>query len=131
MVGILGEEYPELKEHEELIKKLSIRKKRSSALRWLRYGASRPAHGRCGPAKELDGKDVFKLYDTYGFPVELTEEIASENGITIDHAGFDAAMKEQQERARAAREDVSAKVASRPIRRDWSQSKLVNDPDGH
>src|SRR5699024_12491006 len=50
----------------------------------------------------VDGKDIFKLYDTYGFPVELTEELAEDQGFKIDHAGFEAAMKEQQERARAS-----------------------------
>ncbi|MBJ8350392.1 alanine--tRNA ligase [Streptococcus zalophi] len=49
----------------------------------------------------LEGKDIFKLYDTYGFPVELTEELAEDEGFTIDHEGFKEAMKEQQERARA------------------------------
>ncbi|MCU9533582.1 alanine--tRNA ligase [Streptococcus sp. CSL10205-OR2] len=49
----------------------------------------------------LEGKDIFKLYDTYGFPVELTEELAEYEGFTIDHEGFKEAMKEQQERARA------------------------------
>ena len=44
----------------------------------------------------------YKLYDTYGFPVELTEEIAEEAGMTVDREGFEAAMKEQQERARAS-----------------------------
>lgn len=51
---------------------------------------------------QLDGKDIFKLYDTYGFPVELTEELAEEAGFSVDHDGFKAAMKEQQERARAS-----------------------------
>lgn len=50
----------------------------------------------------LEGKDIFKLYDTYGFPVELTEELAEDQGFKIDHEGFKAAMKEQQERARAS-----------------------------
>ena len=50
----------------------------------------------------LEGKDIFKLYDTYGFPVELTEELAEDEGFKIDHEGFKAAMKEQQERARAS-----------------------------
>ena len=49
----------------------------------------------------LEGKDIFRLYDTYGFPVELTEELAEDAGFKIDHQGFQAAMKEQQERARA------------------------------
>ncbi|GAB2025294.1 alanine--tRNA ligase [Lactovum odontotermitis] len=51
---------------------------------------------------EVEGADIFRLYDTYGFPVELTEEIAADAGFGIDHAGFEAEMKQQQERARAA-----------------------------
>ncbi len=50
----------------------------------------------------IDGATVFKLYDTYGFPVDLTADIARERGLTIDQAGFDAAMDAQRERARAA-----------------------------
>ena len=53
--------------------------------------------------KELAGKDAFTLYDTYGFPLDLTKEILEEKGYTVDQAGFDACMKEQRERARAAR----------------------------
>ncbi len=60
----------------------------------------------------LAGEDVFRLYDTYGFPWELTEEIAGESGISIDYKGFEAAMNEQRERARAAREKVDAKVVT-------------------
>ncbi len=63
----------------------------------------------------LPGTDVFKLYDTYGFPWELTQEIASESGFAIDMEGFEAAMNEQRTRARAAREDVDAKVATPDI----------------
>ena len=51
----------------------------------------------------IDGAVAFKLYDTYGFPYELTEESADEAGLKVDRAGFDAEMKAQQERARAAR----------------------------
>ena len=50
----------------------------------------------------LDGETVFQLYDTFGFPVDLTADIARERGIMIDHAGFEAAMQRQRERARAA-----------------------------
>lgn len=76
--------------------------------------------------KSLSGEAVFKLYDTYGFPYELTEEIALEKGYSIDRQGFDAAMKEQQERARAARTKVSAKVAV-PDTTKLDQTKLIND----
>ena len=50
----------------------------------------------------IDGATVFKLYDTYGFPVDLTADIAREHHLTIDLAGFEAAMDAQRERARAA-----------------------------
>ncbi len=53
--------------------------------------------------KELSGEDAFKLYDTYGFPLDLTQEILEEKGFTIDEAGFKAAMEEQREKARKAR----------------------------
>ena len=53
--------------------------------------------------KELSGEDAFKLYDTYGFPLDLTMEILEEKGFTVDEAGFSAAMKEQKDKARAAR----------------------------
>ncbi|WP_298704986.1 alanine--tRNA ligase [uncultured Veillonella sp.] len=66
-------------------------------------------------ANTVPGADVFKLYDTYGFPWELTEEIAHEAGLAIDMDGFEAAMAEQRARARAAREDVDAKVATPDI----------------
>ncbi|MGG5331550.1 alanine--tRNA ligase [Enterococcus sp. AZ163] len=51
----------------------------------------------------LDGKVIFKLYDTFGFPVELTEEVAEDEGLKVDHEGFDVEMQAQKERARAAR----------------------------
>ena len=56
-------------------------------------------------SKVLDGETVFKLYDTYGFPVELTKEIASEHSISIDEAGFEKCMQQQREKARNARSD--------------------------
>lgn len=58
----------------------------------------------------LDGTTAFKLYDTFGFPWELTEEILSEHNMTLDKQGFDQAMTEQRERARAARQDNEEKV---------------------
>lgn len=54
-------------------------------------------------SRELSGEDAFKLYDTYGFPADLTQEILAEKGFAFDQAGFDAAMKEQREKARKAR----------------------------
>ena len=57
--------------------------------------------------KDIDGESAFKLYDTFGFPFELTKEIAEENGLKVDEAGFKASMKEQKERAKAATKKIS------------------------
>ncbi|KKK33109.1 alanine--tRNA ligase [Mesobacillus campisalis] len=56
----------------------------------------------------IQGEDVFRLYDTYGFPLELTEEYAEDEGMKIDHDGFEAEMERQRERARSARQDVGS-----------------------
>ena len=57
--------------------------------------------------KDIDGESAFKLYDTYGFPFELTKEIAEENGLNVDEAGFKVAMQEQKDRAKAATAKIS------------------------
>ena len=57
--------------------------------------------------KDIDGENAFKLYDTYGFPFELTKEIAQENGLNVDEDGFKVAMKEQKDRAKAATQKIS------------------------
>ncbi len=57
--------------------------------------------------KDIDGESAFKLYDTFGFPFELTKEIAEEQGLKVDEAGFKAAMQEQKERAKAATAKIS------------------------
>jgi alanyl-tRNA synthetase len=65
---------------------------------------------------EISGPDAFKLYDTYGFPFDLTEDFAGEKGVSVDRAGFDASMQEQRTRARAARqESESMKVQGGPL----------------
>ncbi|MED3315558.1 alanine--tRNA ligase [Bacillus wiedmannii] len=56
----------------------------------------------------ISGVDAFRLYDTYGFPIELTEEYAEEAGMTVDQEGFESEMEKQRERARAARQDVDS-----------------------
>ncbi|WP_226568722.1 alanine--tRNA ligase [Bacillus stratosphericus] len=59
-------------------------------------------------SSQISGQDVFKLYDTYGFPVELTEEYAEDENMTVDRDGFQAEMEKQRERARNARQDVGS-----------------------
>jgi alanyl-tRNA synthetase len=69
-------------------------------------GGGQDAH----PTVEISGQDAFTLYDTYGFPLELTQEIAEEQGITVDLDGFKAAMEEQQTRGKDARQTIDLTV---------------------
>ena len=127
VIDMYKEAYPELAERKELIKSV-IATEEAQFSATLAQGLEllnamiEDADG----TGVLAGEKVFKLYDTFGFPVELTEEIVQEHGMTIDHDGFDKAMKAQQERARAARAKVSAKVAT-PDTTGLDQSALVKD----
>ncbi|MGX7243688.1 alanine--tRNA ligase [Enterococcus quebecensis] len=74
----------------------------------------------------LNGKDIFKLYDTYGFPVELTEEVAEDADLKVDHAGFEKEMEAQRERARSARsKETSMGVQSAVLTDIKVESKFV------
>lgn len=70
----------------------------------------------------IPGDEAFKLYDTYGFPVDMTEEIAAEAGLTVDRVGFESALREQRERARSARQDVDSMQVQTTLLRDLTVS---------
>ncbi|WP_414053555.1 alanine--tRNA ligase [Macrococcus equi] len=75
---------------------------------------------------QLKGEDVFKLYDTFGFPVELTEELAQEAGVEVDHEGFEVAMEAQRTRARESRQKTqSMQVQSEVLSSLTMPSKFV------
>lgn len=74
----------------------------------------------------LNGKDIFKLYDTYGFPVELTEEVAEDSGLKVDHAGFEKEMEAQRTRARSARSKATSMGVQSAVLTDIKvESKFV------
>lgn len=102
---IMESYYPEILEKRDFIGKI-IKREEETFARTIDAGSGHLdqllAQLKEKGQDRLDGKDIFKLYDTYGFPVELTEELAEDAGYKIDHEGFKAAMKEQQDRARAA-----------------------------
>ena len=102
---IMESYYPEVLEKKDFIEKI-VKREEETFARTIDAGSSMLdellANLRKSGKDTLEGKDIFKLYDTYGFPVELTEELAEDEGFKIDHEGFKAAMKEQQDRARAS-----------------------------
>jgi alanyl-tRNA synthetase len=106
---VMGVYYPEVVEKREFIERV-IRTEEERFHETLSDGltllAALVAQAREAGSSEINGDDAFRLYDTYGFPFDLTEDYAAENGMTVDRAGFDTAMEAQRVRARAARQDT-------------------------
>jgi len=103
LVGMMGQAYPELQRAEALISEtLKLEEGRfiQTLDRGLRLLNERTA--TLGAGEPLPGEDAFKLYDTYGFPLDLTQDILRNQGRSVDQAGFDAAMARQREAARKA-----------------------------
>ncbi|HEM6308550.1 TPA: alanine--tRNA ligase [Streptococcus suis] len=103
--NIMESYYPEVLEKRDFIEKI-VKREEETFARTIDAGSGHLeellSELKAAGKDTLEGKDIFKLYDTYGFPVELTEELAEDAGYKIDHEGFKVAMKEQQDRARAA-----------------------------
>jgi alanyl-tRNA synthetase len=98
----MGEAYPELKTQRPHVERV-LKQEEERFAETLSQGMALLDQAIASlTGTELSGETVFRLYDTYGFPVDLTADIARERGLTIDQAGFEAAMEAQRERARAA-----------------------------
>src|SRR5690554_8068500 len=106
----MGEAFPELKAQQAHIERVlqteeeQFAKTLEQGLRILEQDLAELK------GSEIPGDVVFKLYDTYGFPMDLTGDIARERDLTIDEAGFESAMEVQRERARAASQDRKSVV---------------------
>ena len=102
IIEVMGDVYPELGENRELIHRvvLSEEERFGATLRQGRAYLAEALEGLSGTV--LPGKTAFTLHDTYGFPLEVTQEICGEQGITVDEDEFAACMQQQRERARAA-----------------------------
>ncbi|MCR8655768.1 alanine--tRNA ligase [Paenibacillus endoradicis] len=116
---VMGVYYPEVVEKREFIEKV-IRTEEERFHETLSDGlvllSNLVDHAKANKITVINGDDAFKLYDTYGFPFDLTEDFAMEQGMTVDREGFDAAMEAQRERARSARQDAgSMKVQGGPL----------------
>lgn len=115
LVPVVGEImvdfYPEVKEKTEFIQKV-VKTEEERFHETLHDGLAILStviqKEKAKGSDTIPGADVFRLYDTYGFPVELTEEYAEEEGMKVDHDGFEREMESQRERARSARQDVDS-----------------------
>ena len=123
-IEAMGPQYPELVSDQERISKIAVAEE-EAFLATLKSGTLIFDQARNSVAssggKVISGEDVFKLHDTYGFPYDLTLEMASEHGLSIDGDGFKRLMKEQRERAKA---DAKAKKTSHT---DLSEYRKIAD----
>lgn len=102
LAEVMGDAYPELYKNQAHIEKVLLQEEEQFEKTLDKGIAVLEEELAKLSGTEIPGKVVFTLYDTYGFPVDLTNDIARERGLTIDHAGYEAAMAEQRARARAA-----------------------------
>jgi alanyl-tRNA synthetase len=101
--------YPTLREQAELIK-AELEREEANFLKTLDRGEKLLAEILARKPKQIAGADAFELYDTYGFPLELTQEIAAEQGLEVDVAEFEAEMEQQRQRARSAHETIDVTI---------------------
>ncbi|MFD0960987.1 alanine--tRNA ligase [Paenibacillus chungangensis] len=126
---VMGVYYPEVVEKKEFIERV-IRTEEERFHETLSDGlvllSQLAEQAKQSGSAVIGGDDAFKLYDTYGFPFDLTEDYAAEHGMTVDRDGFDAAMEAQRERARAARQDTgSMNVQGGPLADITDKSEFV------
>jgi len=101
LAGQMGDAYPELRQKSQLISSTLLEEEERFA-RTLDTGMGILQNVMQKAEQQIDGETAFLLYDTYGFPLDLTQDIARENGLGVDEAGFNEAMARQQERGRSS-----------------------------
>ena len=109
VVEVMGESYPELVRSHDFVRDV-IAREEERFRQTLKTGSQLLDErlGQLAPGEPLDGETAFLLHDTYGFPLEVTQEVTAERGVGVDEAGFEAAMTRQRQMAKAARRDVAA-----------------------
>jgi len=101
LVGQMGEQFPELKKQQDIVKNVMLEEEKAF-LRTLEQGTKRIEHALTESEGILPGDKAFELFDTLGFPIDLTQLIAREQGREVDMVGFEAELKKQKDRSRAA-----------------------------
>ena len=120
VTGVMGEVYPELASKEPHIERVT-RAEEERFLETIEGGLSRLEELKS--AKAISGEDAFKLYDTYGFPIDLTQMIAAERGQPVDAEGFEQALGQQRRRSRAARKAAAGGGDGRRRGGEWVEVK--------
>ena len=100
-IALMQSAHPQLSERREVIL-AELQREEARFLETLERGEKLLADVLAAKPKQISGEQAFELYDTYGFPLELTQEIAEEHGLAVDLAGFETAMEQQRQRAKAA-----------------------------
>jgi len=101
LVAEMGDAYPELRQKQAMVE-AALKGEEERFAETLEQGMKVFEEVAARSGATIAGADAFRLYDTYGFPVDLTADVARERGLAVDHAGFESAMNEQRERARSA-----------------------------
>ena len=120
VTGAMGDVYPELGSKEQHIERVT-RAEEERFLETIEGGLTRMEELRHQPV--ISGDDAFKLYDTYGFPLDLTQMIAAEHGHMVDVEGFEQALGQQRRRSRAARKAAAGGGAGRQRGGEWVELK--------
>ncbi|MGI6357406.1 MAG: alanine--tRNA ligase [Bacillota bacterium] len=121
VVAQMGDAYPELGEKQEFVQRvMQVEEERFHETLDEGMGLLQQLLNQLKETAQqtLAGQDAFRLYDTYGFPLDLTEDIAAEQGIAVDRSGFEQAMAEQRQRARAARGEQESDFGKENIFRE-------------
>jgi len=128
VIDAMADFYPYLSDHSEIIKKI-VKKEENKFLETLTQGEQLlDTLMEKSDNKNIEGADAFKLYDTYGFPVELTVELAEQHGFTVDEQGFKDEMEKQKERARQARK---SKFSMQEQNQDYLDFKVQDTFTGY
>lgn len=130
VADVMADYYPYVTEHIPFIQKV-ITNEEERFLETLNDGlAILATFMETASNQTIQGTDAFKLYDTYGFPIELTQEYAADHNFTVDLAGFEAEMEAQRTRARNAREDMDSMQAQNPVLRNFTAPTTFVGYDG-
>src|ERR1019366_2238201 len=128
VTDVMGGAYPRLLRDRELIKRIAVHEE-EAFLRTLRAGTTLLEAELATGKPAVAGDVAFQLHDTYGFNIELTEEIARERGIAVDRRGFELAMAEQRDRAReAGRAGVVGTSGAEEVAAAWSEIRFEFGP---